>query len=180
MRDFSTHLLFLNIYIYIHIPVIHNNLQASSKVMRRFIVYLFYLISVPLLLSQSLSLSFLSLSSYLLLFSPTLCFCFSFLPTTVCLESQTPHHSRLHLISEWTLVSFHFILFLFKELTPFQHICKWSSDVFYNLVNYCFSRQDSRDPEHTWPEGTYLNNCFSCLTQRARGGEGGKLRQMDW
>lgn len=44
--------------------------------------------------------------------------------------------------------------------------------MFYNLVNYCFSRQDSRDPEHTWPEGTYLNNCFSCLTQRRRGGEG--------
>lgn len=43
----------------------------------------------------------------------------------------------------------------------------------YNLVNYCFSRQDSRDPEHTWPEGKYHNNCFSCLTRGRRGGDMG-------
>lgn len=43
----------------------------------------------------------------------------------------------------------------------------------YNLVNYCFSRQDSRDPEHTWPEGKYHNNCFSCLTWGRRGGDMG-------
>lgn len=65
-------------------------------------------------------------------------------------------------------------------MIPFQHICKWSSDVLYNLANYCFSRQDSRDPEHTWPEGTHLNNCFGCLTQRMRVRGGGKLSQMDW
>lgn len=92
--------------------------------------------------------------------------------------SQEPHVSitTLQLISEYPLLSLD--LFLFKELIPFQHICKWPSDVFYNLVNYCFSRQDSRDPEHTWPEGTYLNNCFSCCTQRKRKGEGGELRQI--
>lgn len=92
--------------------------------------------------------------------------------------SQEPHVSitTLQLISEYPLLSLD--LFLFKELIPFQHICKWPSDVFYNLVNYCFSRQDSRDPEHTWPEGTYLNNCFSCCTQRTREGEGGELRQI--
>lgn len=69
--------------------------------------------------------------------------------------------------------SFFFELPPYKEPIPSQHICKWPSDVFYNLVNYCFSRQDSRDPEHTWPEGTYLNNCFSCCTQREQGEGGG-------
>lgn len=94
--------------------------------------------------------------------------------------SQEPNISitTIQLISEYLLLSLD--LFLFKELIPFQHICKWPGDVFYNLVNYCFSRQDSRDPEHTWPEGTYLNNCFSCCTQRTRKGEGGELRQIDW
>lgn len=96
-----------------------------------------------------------------------------FLPTFYQL-SQEPNIS-ITLLSTTnfrvTLISF---FFLYKELIPFQHICKWPSDVFYNLVNYCFSRQDSRDPEHTWPEGTYLNNCFSCRTQRTRGGKGGR------
>lgn len=107
---------------------------------------------------------------------PSLAVCFCFLPTFHQL-SQEPNIS-IALLSNFkvTLISFHlflfFFFFLYKELIPFRHICKWPSDVFYNLVNYCFSRQDSRDPEHTWPEGTYLNNCFSCLTRRTRGGEG--------
>lgn len=94
--------------------------------------------------------------------------------------SQEPHISitTLQLISEYPLFFFLLDVFLFKELIPFQHICKWPSDVFHNLVNYCFSRQDSRDPEHTWPEGTYLNNCFSCCTRRTSNGEGGVSRQM--
>lgn len=106
-----------------------------------------------LFLTTSLFIAFLFLS--LLLFPTTF---FFYLPPTI-----SKGQCRV------TIIVFYFILFLHKEVIPFQHICKWPSDVFYNLVNYCFSRQDSRDPEHTWPEGTYCNNCFSCRIQRIRG-----------
>ena len=49
--------------------------------------------------------------------------------------------------------------FLFKRFILSKFVN--GPDVFYNLVNYCFSLQASWGTEHTWPEGTNFNNCFS-------------------
>lgn len=49
--------------------------------------------------------------------------------------------------------------FLFKRFILSKFVN--GPDVFYNLVNYCFSLQTSRETEHTWPEGRNFNNCFS-------------------
>lgn len=49
--------------------------------------------------------------------------------------------------------------FLFKRFILSKFVN--GPDVFYNLVNYCFSLQTSWETEHTWPEGTNFNNCFS-------------------
>lgn len=49
--------------------------------------------------------------------------------------------------------------FLFKRFILSKFVN--GPDVFYNLVNYCFSLQASWGTEHTWHEGTNFNNCFS-------------------
>lgn len=80
------------------------------------------------------------------------------------LQVKNPVHNS-HLGS-WGPLFNHFSLlilvspsFLFKRFILSKFVN--GPDVFYNLVNYCFSLQASWGTEHTWPEGTNFNNCFS-------------------
>lgn len=88
---------------------------------------------------------------------------FAFINAHSCKLKTLVHNSHF---GSWEPLFNHFSLlilvspsFLFKRFILSKFVN--GPDVFYNLVNYCFSLQASWGTEHTWPEGTNFNNCFS-------------------
>lgn len=88
---------------------------------------------------------------------------FAFINAHSCKLKTLVHNSHS---GSWEPLFNHFSLlilvspsFLFKRFILSKFVN--GPDVFYNLVNYCFSLQASWGTEHTWPEGTNFNNCFS-------------------
>lgn len=88
---------------------------------------------------------------------------FAFINAHSCKLKTLVHNSHF---GSWEPLFNHFSLlilvspsFLFKRFILSKFVN--GPDVFYNLVNYCFSLQASWGTEHTWPEGMNFNNCFS-------------------